>query len=54
MKTWFVTTVSPNANGSYDRGLADKLQKLEAKGHVIFSLCPVSGGIQIVSYKTTV
>lgn len=50
MKTWFVTTVSPNMNGSYDQGLATKLNELEAKSHVIFSIGPVSGGMSIVSY----
>lgn len=50
MKTWFVTTVSPNANGAYDQGLASKLNDLEAKGHVIFEVTPVSGGMAIISY----
>lgn len=52
MKTWFVTTVSPNANGSYDRALAEKLQQLEDEGYTIFSIQTVSGGVQIVSHKT--
>jgi hypothetical protein len=50
MKTWFVTTVKPNDNGSYDQGLAAKLQYLEGLGHVIFTVVTVSGGVQIVSY----
>lgn len=51
MRTWFVTTVVPNANGSYDQGLAAKLNELQVKGHVIFSVGPVSGGMSVVSYK---
>lgn len=55
MKTWFVTTVSPNVNcrsfnGAYDQGLAAKLNDLEAKGHVIFEVASVSGGLAIISY----
>ena len=49
--TWFVTTVSPNSNGSYDQGLAAKLNQLEADGHVIFSVINVSGGVSIISNK---
>lgn len=50
MKTWFVTTVSPNMNGAYDQGLAAKLNDLETKGHVIFEIASVSGGLAIISY----
>lgn len=50
MKTWYVTTVSPGENGKYDVQLAQRLNELEAKSHVIFSITNVSGGISIVSY----
>lgn len=50
MKTWFVTTVSPGANGKYDQELATKLQQLEDEDHTIFTITTVSGGISIVSY----
>lgn len=52
MKTWFVTTVSPGANGKYDQELAAKLQFLEEASHTIVTILPVSGGISIVSYTT--
>lgn len=51
MKTWFVTNIQPNSNGSYDRGLETKLQQLEDDGHVIFTVTAVSGQTLIVSYK---
>jgi hypothetical protein len=50
MKTWFVTNVQMTSNGAYDRGLADKLNELEAEGHVIFSVSGLSGQVVIVSY----
>lgn len=50
MKTWFVTTVSPGANGKYDQELATKLQQLEDAGHTIFAIANVSGGISVVSF----
>lgn len=50
MKTWYVTNVQPKSNGSYDQGLAEKLNELEADGHFIFSVSGLSGQVVIVSY----
>ena len=52
MRTWFVTTVLPNSNGSYDQAVAAKLNQLQAASHTIFSVQSISGGVQIVSYTT--
>jgi hypothetical protein len=52
MRTWFVTTVLPNSSGSYDQGVAAKLNQLQTAGHTIFSVQAISGGVQIVSYIT--
>lgn len=50
MKTWFVTNVQPSASGAYDKGLTDKLNQLEADGHVIFTVTTLSGQVVIISY----
>lgn len=50
MKTWYATNVQPRSNGSYDQGLADKLNELEQAGHVIVSVTGLSGQVVIVSY----